>query len=119
MRASAAVWAQQSWESFAPKVWPTMRELQLNSCKRFATRPAFGTFRGDKLDWITFAQFETRVEETKKVLLSELQVKKGDTVAVIGRNSVDWAVGAYATYAAAGAYVPMYENQDAKVTAAV
>ncbi len=115
MRASVSVCQQQTWEAFAPKTWPTMRELQLGSCKRFATRPAFGTFRDGQLQWTSYAQFETRVEQAKKVLLSDLHVKKGDSVAVISKNSLDWAVCAYATYAAAGAYVPMYENQDAKV----
>jgi long-chain acyl-CoA synthetase len=41
-------------------------------------------------------------------------VERGDKVAVISDNRVEWAIGAYATYGLGAHYVPMYEAQHPK-----
>jgi long-chain acyl-CoA synthetase len=43
--------------------------------------------------------------------LAALGVTRGDRVAVISNNSVEWAAIAYATYGLGAALVPMYESQ--------
>lgn len=103
---------KQSWESFRPSVWPTLREMQLKSCAKNYHKPVFGTFTSSgALHWTTYGEFGDTVNHMKQSLIGELGILKGDRVAVIGKNSLEWAQGAYGTYAAGGAYVPMYENQ--------
>jgi long-chain acyl-CoA synthetase len=48
------------------------------------------------------------------VALAGLGVGRGDKVAIISNNRVEWAVGAYATYGLGAHYVPMYEAQQPK-----
>lgn len=38
-------------------------------------------------------------------------VRKGDTVAIISRNRLEWILAAYASYGLGAIIVPMYENQ--------
>ena len=47
--------------------------------------------------------------------LASLGVTKGDRVALISNNRVEWAVTAYATYGLGACIVPMYEKQNPKV----
>ena len=46
--------------------------------------------------------------------LASLGVQRGDTVAIVSDNRVEWAVAAYACYGLGAAYVPMYEAQHPK-----
>ena len=43
--------------------------------------------------------------------LASLGVKRGDKVAVISQNRLEWVVGAHAVYSLGASYVPMYEAQ--------
>ena len=43
--------------------------------------------------------------------LASLGVQRGDNVAIIANNRVEWAVAAYACYGLGAAFVPMYEAQ--------
>ena len=46
--------------------------------------------------------------------LASLGVKRGDAVAIVANNRVEWAVAAYACYGLGAAFVPMYEAQHPK-----
>jgi len=46
--------------------------------------------------------------------LAALGVQHGDRVAIVSRNSAEWAAAAYATYGLGATFVPMYEAQRAK-----
>ncbi len=46
--------------------------------------------------------------------LASLGVSAGDKVAIICKNTEEWAVSAYATYGLCGQHIPMYETQMAK-----
>mmetsp|Transcript_5576 Transcript_5576/g.7861 ORF Transcript_5576/g.7861 Transcript_5576/m.7861 type:complete len:574 (+) Transcript_5576:455-2176(+) len=46
--------------------------------------------------------------------MAKLGIVRGDTVACISSNRVEWAVCAYATYSLGAAFVPMYEEQLSK-----
>ncbi len=85
-------------------------ELQERSCKKFAKNNIFGTKKDGRYQWITYGEFGDLVEKFRGAL-ALLGVERGDKVAVISDNRVEWAVGAYATYSLGAHYVPMYESQ--------
>jgi long-chain acyl-CoA synthetase len=87
-------------------------ELQEDSCRRFAERPLFGE-RGDAgWLWTTYAEFAALVDAARAGLAA-LGVGKGDRVAIVSRNRLEWAAAAYATYGLGATFVPMYEQQRA------
>lgn len=88
----------------------TLGEMQQVSCEKYAQRNAFGTKKGESYQWITYQEFATLVDHARGGFAA-LGVTKGDKVAVISDNSVEWAVGAYACYGLGAIYVPMYEKQ--------
>jgi len=80
------------------------------SVKRHADRPLFGTRGDDGWHWTTYAEFGSLVDRFRSGLAS-LGVKRGDKVAVISQNRLEWVVGAHAVYSLGASYVPMYEAQ--------
>ena len=88
-------------------------EMLDNSRKRYAERPLFGTKRNENYEWTTYEQFAEKVDDFRGGLAS-LGVSSGDKVAIISKNTEEWAVSAYATYGLCGQHIPMYETQLAK-----
>jgi long-chain acyl-CoA synthetase len=82
------------------------------SVERFADRPLFGQLKlpGDTIEWTTYRQFAELVGRLRSGL-AMLGVKRGDAVAVISNNRLEWAVGAHAVMSLGAHYVPMYEAQ--------
>ncbi len=80
------------------------------STKEFASRDLFGTKTNGVWVWTTYQQFADQVHKFRAGLAS-LGVKRGDNVAVIADNRVEWAVCAYACFGLGAAMVPMYEAQ--------
>ncbi len=92
----------------------SLAELVTHSVTVFSDNPLLGRRQEDgDWDWVTFAEFGEAVEQARGGLAS-LGVSKGDRVAIISDNRVEWAVGAYATYTLGAAWVPMYEAQTQK-----
>ncbi|HEY3497639.1 MAG TPA: long-chain fatty acid--CoA ligase, partial [Polyangiaceae bacterium] len=85
-------------------------DLYEQSCKDFAERELFGTKRDGVWTFITFAEFQTQVDQFRAGL-ARLGIGAGDRVAMVADNCVEWAVAAYATYGLRAAFVPMYEAQ--------
>jgi long-chain acyl-CoA synthetase len=85
-------------------------ELGEASCAQFADRPLFGTRRDARWQWITYAEFQ-RLVDAFRAGLADLGVDRGDRVAIVANNRVEWAVAAYATYGREATFVPMYEAQ--------
>jgi long-chain acyl-CoA synthetase len=84
------------------------------SVARFTANPLFGTKQADgSWSWLSYGDFGEQVAQARAGLAG-LGVGSGDRVAVIADNRVEWAVGAYGTYTLGGAWVPMYETQQAK-----
>ncbi|MCA9529496.1 MAG: long-chain fatty acid--CoA ligase [Myxococcales bacterium] len=96
-------------ESFDPK-FRDLGEIFEASTKQHADRPLFGTKQAGQWLWLSYGEFRDQVERARAALAG-LGVQKGDRVAVISDNRPEWAVGAYACYGLAAAYVPMYEAQ--------
>jgi long-chain acyl-CoA synthetase len=85
-------------------------ELAEQSLRRFASNPLFGTRRDGAWSWLSYREFSVIVEELRAGL-AVLGVNAGDRVAIVSRNSVEWAAAAYATYGLGATFVPMYEAQ--------
>lgn len=97
-----------------PSTISSLNDLITQSVKLFPENHLFGVRAGDgDWAWTTYAEFGTAIDQARGGLAS-LGVSKGDRVAIIADNRVEWAVGAYATYNLGAAWVPMYEAQTQK-----
>ena len=81
-----------------------------NSRQRFGDQPLYGTKRDGVYEWTTYEEFAEKVDALRGGLAS-LGVSAGDKVAIICKNTEEWAVSAYATYGLCGQHIPMYETQ--------
>src|SRR5262245_40453057 len=88
-------------------------ELFERSVKLYGPRELFGTKKGDTWVWTTYAEVGKAVDQLRGGLAS-LGIQRGDRVAIISNNRIEWAVAAYACYGLGAALVPMYEAQLAK-----
>jgi long-chain acyl-CoA synthetase len=80
------------------------------SVSKYGPRPLFGVLGANGVQWTSFQEFQTLVDQFRAGLAS-LGVKSGDAVAVISNNRLEWAVGSHACFGLGAAYVPMYEAQ--------
>ena len=85
-------------------------EMAEAAFRQFPTRPRFGTRRDGVWTWTTFADLAVLVDEVRGGLAA-LGVMPGDKVAIVSRNSTEWAAAAYATYGLGATFVPTYEAQ--------
>ena len=99
-------------QSFRPQFTNLVQLLEA-SVERFAERPLFGTLQGDEIQWTTYRGYATLVAQFRAGLQG-LGVGRGDAVAVISNNRLEWAVGLHATLSLGAHYVPMYEAQDSE-----
>jgi long-chain acyl-CoA synthetase len=96
-------------EPFQPKL-RDLGSLLASAASRFAREPFLGEKRAGAWRWVTFGDFAARVKAVRAALAG-LGVTRGDRVAVISSNRVEWAECAYATWTLGAIYVPMYEVQ--------
>jgi len=85
-------------------------EMLENSRKLYGDQPLFGTKQDGIYMWTTYEQFSEKVDALRGGL-SSLGVSPGDKVAIISKNTEEWAVSAYATYGLCAQHIPMYETQ--------
>ncbi|MCF0241747.1 MAG: acyl--CoA ligase, partial [Treponema sp.] len=96
--------------------WPTFPEMISIQVERFADRPCFTDFEGsgDSKNTITYSQMYEKVQTLSKWMISQ-GIKKGDKIAVTGKNSPEWAVVYIATFFAGGIVIPidngLHENE--------
>ncbi|MCQ2573761.1 MAG: AMP-binding protein [Treponema sp.] len=99
-------------ESYRGKVftgeWPTFPELIEISVDRFGERPCFTDFEGpgESKNTITYNQMYQKVQQLAKWMVAS-GIKKGDRIAVTGKNSPEWAVTYLATFFAGGIVIPI------------
>ncbi len=98
--------------AFEPR-FKTLADLYDHATTTFASRELFGTKKNRRWTWTTYGEFAAMVEKARGGL-AELGVGRGDTVAIVSNNRVEWAVLAYASYGLGAAFVPMYEAQNPK-----
>ncbi|WP_437774982.1 AMP-dependent synthetase/ligase [Sorangium sp. So ce1097] len=85
-------------------------QLLDRSLNLYGPRPLFGTKADGDWSWITYSEFGQLVARFRGGLAS-LGIQRGDRVALISNNRVEWAVAAYACFSMGVAVVPMYEAQ--------
>ncbi len=89
----------------------TLVELQEKSCARFASSEVFGTKLADgSWQYLTYGDFKTLIDRARGGLAA-LGIGRGDRVAIISDNRLEWAVLAFATYGLGAVWVPMYQAQ--------
>jgi long-chain acyl-CoA synthetase len=94
---------------FTPEFTNLVLLLQ-TAVERHAERPLFGVRGAEGWEWTTYRGFGALVDRFRAGIAS-LGVGRGDRVAVISNNRLEWAVGAHAVYSLGACYVPMYEAQ--------
>jgi long-chain acyl-CoA synthetase len=89
----------------------TLSELYQNSTATFAKNPFIGRRNEDgEWSWTSYKEFGEMIDKTRGGYAT-LGVEKGDRVAIISDNRLEWAVGAFAAYSLGAAWVPMYEAE--------
>lgn len=96
--------------------WPTFPELLKIQVKKFGDRPFFTDFDGigGAKRTFSYAEVFTKVVLIAQFLISQ-GIKKGDKVAVSGKNSPEWAMVYLAALYASGIIIPidngLHENE--------
>ncbi len=98
--------------SFDPR-FRTLVDIFEYSVKTFGPRDAFGTKAGGRWTWTTYTEFGLMVDRFRGGLAS-IGVARGDAVAIVSNNRIEWAVAAYACFGLGAAFVPMYEAESPK-----
>jgi long-chain acyl-CoA synthetase len=88
----------------------TLVDIYKRSIEKFADRELFGTKKGGSWHWTSYREFGTMVDGFRAGLAG-LGLTRGDAIAVIADNRIEWAVTAYAAFGLGVALVPMYEAQ--------
>ncbi len=91
-------------------------EILEETLARFADRPWMGTKNKatNAFDWVTYGQVAKRIDNIRGGL-ARIGVKKGDGVAIIDNNSVEWAACCYASYGLGARFIPMYMAELEKI----
>ncbi|HWE31626.1 MAG TPA: long-chain fatty acid--CoA ligase [Polyangia bacterium] len=77
---------------------------------KYGDRPVLGTRGADAWSWTSYREFGALVDQARTALAAR-GVGRGDRVAVISNNRLEWAVTAYAAFTLGAIWVPMYESQ--------
>ena len=85
-------------------------ELYESSVRSFSDKPLFGARESRGWHWLSYRDFASRVD-VLRAALGMRGIKRGDRVALIAPNGVDWATVAFATFTAGGVLVPIYPYQ--------
>ncbi len=91
----------------------TLVEIFQEAVTKYGGRDLFGTKKDGRWTWTKYDEFASMVDRVRGGLAS-LGVQRGDCVAIISNNRVEWAVAAFACYGLGATYVPMYEAQNPK-----
>ena len=85
-------------------------DIMVNGVKNYADKQCLGTRVGDGYEWITYSEFGELIDRFRRVLKKH-KIERGDKVALISNNRVEWATAMYAVTGVGAQLVPMYEAQ--------
>jgi len=94
----------------------TLAELLERAAAQHSDRPAYGVASGlqgqggTTWSWITYGELARRVAVCRAAL-ADLGVGRGDRVAIIAENRLEWVIAAHATYQRRAIFVPVAELQ--------
>lgn len=93
----------------------TLAELLERAVAQHGERPAYGFVSpvpggGTTWSWISYADLARRVAACRAGL-AELGVGRGDRVAIVAENRLEWVIAAHATYQRRAVFVPIAELQ--------
>lgn len=88
--------------------WPTFPQMMTISATRYPNSPCFTDFDGPDgtKRTVTYAQALSNIKKLADWMISQ-GIKKGDKVAVTGKNSPEWATVYLATLFASGIIIPI------------
>lgn len=88
--------------------WPTLPQLFFISAARFAGRPCFTDFEGEgaSKNTLTYEQVAKKIKQLSKWMTAN-GIKKGDHIAVTGKNSPEWAITFLAAQNASAVIIPI------------
>ena len=86
-------------------LWPTLPEMFRISVSRYADRNCFTVFEPDRVT-LTYKESLARIEAVARWLYSK-GIRKGDKVAVTGKNAPEWSVAYLGTVFAGATVVPI------------
>src|SRR5574344_515797 len=91
--------------------WPTFPQVLLISTERYPNSPCFTDFSGpnESKRTLTYAQVLANVKKLAKWMTAQ-GIKKGDKVAVTGKNSPEWGTVYLATLFASAIIIPIDYN---------
>ena len=102
--------------------WPTFPQVLMISTDRYPNSPCFTDFDGpnESKRTLTYSQVLANVQKLAKWMTAQ-GVKKGDKVAVTGKNSPEWGTVYLATLFASAIIIPIDYNLHAssRATASV
>ena len=95
--------------------WSTLAAMQRRACAQHGPRPLFGVKdpTNGTFSFTTYDEFGQLVAAARNLFVAR-GVTRGDRVACISSNRLEWAIGAYAAYSLGAPHVPMYETQSPK-----
>ena len=88
----------------------TLAELIQRAIHLYGERPYLGVKKNGSYTWMTFSEFDIQMRKTR-ALFRSVGLDKGDRLAIVANNSVEFALAAYAAYGFGAIVVPMYEVQ--------
>ena len=86
--------------------WPTVVEMFELSCKRFPGNACFTSIFPER-EHYTYAEVQEKVRKVSNYLVKRCGIRKGDKIAVSGKNSPQWAIAYLGTMYAGCIAVPL------------
>jgi len=88
----------------------TLTELLNQAVEHYGQRHAFGALRGGAWWWLSYEELAAQVDRCRAALAA-LGVGRGDRVAIVCSNRLEWVVAAHASYQRRAIFVPIAEAQ--------
>lgn len=85
--------------------WPTLPEMFKITVSRYEDRPCFTIYEPDRIS-LTYREALEKIEATARYLYSK-GIRKGDAVAVTGKNAPEWTVAYLGVLFAGATVVPI------------
>ena len=92
------------------KDFDNLVSMQENAVANYAHKPMFGKKVDNEYQWMSYQEFGDLVGHFRSGL-ADLGLEAGEKVAIIARNSPEWAVSCYGALGRGAVFVPLYPNQ--------